>query len=66
MTWPLKFVDFFYEIMEDDAETRRRQTKGETPPSRVNQITHIRTHISDPVQINIYRQCTRGYIYLYI
>lgn len=28
--------------------------------------THIRTHISEPVQKNIYRQCTRGYIYIYI
>lgn len=28
--------------------------------------THIRTHTSDPVQKNIYRQCTRGYIYIYI
>lgn len=28
--------------------------------------THIRTHTSDPVQKNIYRQCTRGYIHIYI
>lgn len=28
--------------------------------------THARTHTSDPVQKNIYRQCTRGYIHIYI
>lgn len=28
--------------------------------------THIRAHTSDPVQKNIYRQCTRGYIHIYI
>lgn len=28
--------------------------------------TRIRTNTSDPVQKNIYRQCTRGYIHIYI
>lgn len=27
---------------------------------------HIRTHTKDPVKKNIYRQCTRGYIHIYI
>lgn len=45
--------------------TLRRIRRSPLRPLESN-YTRIRTHTSDPVQKNIYRQCTRGYIYIYL
>lgn len=53
---------------EDEAKTSGEHFKENSPLQWLweSNCTHIRTHISEPVQKNIYRQCTRGYIYIYI
>lgn len=62
------FVLFFLNGSEDEAETSGEHFKENSPLQWLweSNCTHIRTHISEPVQKNIYRQCTRGYIYIYI
>lgn len=58
---------------EDEAETCGKHSQEDlsftsTLTLEIKPSTHSykHTHTSDPVQKNIYRQCTRGYIYIYI
>lgn len=58
---------------EDEAETRGKHSQENlsfismlTLGIKLHTHPHTHIHTSDPVQKNIYRQCTRGYIYIYI
>lgn len=60
----------FINCSEDERQVASTQENsvGFVNPSQplqpLNQI-HVHTQTSNPVQKNIYRQCTRGYIHIY-
>lgn len=60
----LLFCFAFLNGSEDEAETSGEHFKENSPLQWLWESNC--THISEPVQKNIYRQCTRGYIYIYI